>query len=137
LVTNEYGELRGLNLTNGNGDDRQPVPPLARSLFGKLYADTGYLSPSLFDQLLVASGVPLIPKLRKGNRRLPVLDQILLRKRAIIESVFDQLKNSSQLEHTRHRRPLNFLVNLVAGLIAYTHQPKKPALPISPPILVP
>lgn len=139
IVTNEYGELLGMRLTKGNVDDRQPVPHLSCALFGKLYGDKGYLSQALFDQLFAASGVQLITKLRKGmkNRLVPFLDKLLLRKRAIIESVFDQLKNISQIEHTRHRSPLNFLVNLLAGLIAYTHQPKKPALPISRPFLVP
>ncbi|MBD2068659.1 IS982 family transposase, partial [Leptolyngbya sp. FACHB-671] len=51
-----------------------------------------------------------------------------LRRRAIIESVIDQLKNISQIEHSRHRSPVNCLVNLVCDLIAYCHQPKKPSL---------
>jgi hypothetical protein len=51
-----------------------------------------------------------------------------LRKRAIIESVNDQLKNICQIEHSRHRSPSNFLVHLLAGLIAFCHQPKKPSL---------
>ena len=56
------------------------------------------------------------------------MDRILLRKRAIVESVIDQLKNISQIEHSRHRSVCNFLVNLMCGLIAYAHQPKKPSL---------
>ncbi len=55
-------------------------------------------------------------------------DSLLLRKRFIIETINDQLKNISKIEHTRHRSPTNFAVNLLAGLIAYTHQPKKPAI---------
>ena len=46
------------------------------------------------------------------------------------ETIIDQLKNISQIEHTRHRSPINFMVNLLGGLIAYCHQPKKPALKI-------
>jgi hypothetical protein len=64
------------------------------------------------------------------NRLMPMLDKILLRKRAIIESVMDQLKNISQIEHTRHRSPINAFINIIAGLIAYCHQPKKPSLGI-------
>jgi hypothetical protein len=66
------------------------------------------------------------------NVLMPLEDKLLLRRRAIIESesVVDQLKNVSQIEHTRHRSPANFLVNLLCGLIAYTHQPKKPSLGI-------
>jgi hypothetical protein len=59
---------------------------------------------------------------------MPWMDRILLRKRAIIESVIDQLKNISQIEHSRHRSVVNFMVNLMSGLIAYAHQPKKPSL---------
>ena len=62
------------------------------------------------------------------NRLMPMLDQVLLRKRAVIESIIDQLKNISQIVHTRHRSPLNFVVNVLCGLIAYCHQPKKPSL---------
>jgi hypothetical protein len=59
---------------------------------------------------------------------MSLMDRILLRKRAIIESVIDQLKNTSQIEHSRHRSLTNFLVNILCGLIAYTYQPKKPSL---------
>jgi hypothetical protein len=62
-----------------------------------------------------------------------MLDQLLLRKRSLIETVNDQLKNISQIEHSRHRSVANFLVNLVAGLIAYTYQAKKPSLHIRMP----
>ena len=54
----------------------------------------------------------------------------MLRKRAIIETIYDQLKNISQIEHTRHRSGFNFLVNLLSALIAYTDQEKKPSLNI-------
>ena len=82
-----------------------------------------------------AHGVQLIIKLRKDmkNNLLPLLDKLLLRKRALIETVNDQLKNILQIEHSRHRSVSNFLVNLVAGLIAYTYQPKKPLLHIGMP----
>ena len=72
----------------------------------------------------------LITKLRKNmkNRLLPLFDKLLLRKRAISETIHDQLKNISQIEHTRHRSPFNFFVNLIAGLVAYTFREKKPSL---------
>jgi len=62
------------------------------------------------------------------NKLMPIFDKVLLRKRALIESVNDQLKNISQIEHTRHRSVVNFLLNVVSSLIAYTHQEKKPSL---------
>ena len=129
LVVNDCGELLAFYLTPGNVDDRKPVPHLARRLFGKLFGDKGYISQPLADQLL-AQDVHLITGLRKNmkNRLLLLFDKLMLRKRALIETITDQLKNISQVAHTRHRRADNFLVNLVGGLIAYTHQPKKPSL---------
>jgi len=130
LLVNDRGELLTFALSPGNTDDRRPVPMLVKRLFGKIFADKGYLSQPLFQQLLNTFGLHLITKLRANmkNRLLPLADKLLLRKRAIIETVFDQLKNISQIEHTRHRSVNNFVVNLVCGLIAYCHQPKKPSL---------
>lgn len=129
LVVNDRGELLAFQLTPGNVDDRSPVPRLARTLFGKLFGDKGYLSQALFEQLF-DQGLELITAVRKNmkNRLMPWTDKLLLRKRSIIETINDQLKNISQIEHTRHRSVSNFLVNLMAGLIAYCHQPKKPSL---------
>jgi hypothetical protein len=62
------------------------------------------------------------------NKLMPLVDKLLLRKRALIETVNDQIKNICQIEHTRHRSVANFIVNLVAALIAYTYQEKKPSL---------
>jgi DDE family transposase len=134
LVINDVGELLACRLTVANVDDRVPVPALVAKVQGKVFGDRGYISQALFDTLF-AQGVQLITKLRKDmkNKLLPMLDKLLLRKRAVIETVNDQLKNISQIEHSRHRSVTNFLVNLVAGLIAYTYQPKKPSLRIRMP----
>ena len=67
---------------------------------------------------------------------MPLIDKLLLRKRAIIESVNDQLKNISQIEHSRHRSVNNFMVNLLAGLAAYALQPKKPSLNLCSNLLI-
>lgn len=130
LVANDQGELLACQLSAGNLDDRKPVPMLARQLFGKLFADRGYLSNKLVAQLQDAYQVQLVTAARANmqGRLLHQLDALLLRKRAIIETIFDQLKNVFQIEHSRHRSPLNFVVNLFSGLIAYCLQPKKPAL---------
>jgi len=134
LVVNDCGELLACQITPGNVDDREPVPAFAKRLFGKLIADRGYISQALFEQLLETFGVQLITKIRKNmkNRFMPLMDKLLLRKRAIIESIIDQLKNISQIEHTRHRSPINCFINIIAGLIAYCHQPKKPSLNLFP-----
>ena len=130
LVVNDQGELLNVALTPGNIDDRQPVPQLVRKLFGKVFADRGYISKKLSKELMKTFGLELITKRRKNmkNQLIPLADKLLLRKRAIIETIIDQRKNISPIEHTRHRSPVNFLANLLCGLIAYCHQPKKPAL---------
>jgi transposase len=131
LVINDRGELLSVLLTPGNVDDRKPVPKLVHKLFGKIFGDKGYISQPLYELLRQTFGIQLVTKLRSNAKnRLPMslMDRILLRKRAIIESVIDQLKNISQIEHSRHRSVTSFLVNLLCGLIAYAHQPKKPSL---------
>ncbi len=129
LVINDLGELLGFCLTPGNADDRRPVAKLVQELWGKLFGDRGYLSQKLFDELW-AQGLQLITKVKRGmkNKLMPLLDKLLLRKRALIECVNDQLKNVSQIEHTRHRSAVNGFVNMIAAVVAYTFQPRKPAL---------
>src|SRR5436853_2909974 len=131
LVVNDQGELLSFLLSPGNVDDRKPVPSLVKHLWGKLFGDKGYISQPLFEQLF-AQNLQLItfPKKKKKpeTRLLPLLDKLIARKRSMIETINDQLKNISQIVHTRHRSPTNFLLNLLGGLLAYTFQPKKPAL---------
>ena len=132
LIVNDRGEILACRLTPGNIDDRKPLPYLAKTLFGKLCGDKGYISQPLFDQLL-AQGLELITPRRKNmqQRLMPPEDQLLLRKRSIIETINDQLKNIPQIEPTCYRSIANFLVNLVCGLIAYCCQEKKPSLHLS------
>ena len=132
LIINERGEVLGLTLTPGNTDDRRPVVKLVRQLWGKLFGDRGYIGQELFEQLWTG-GLQLITKLKRKmkNKLMPVLDKLLLRKRALIECVNDQLKNISQIEHTRHRSAANGIINMLAAVAAYTFQPKKPALDLS------
>jgi transposase len=139
LVVNDRGELLNFTLTPGNTDDRTPVPKLLQRLVGKVFADKGYVCRKLAEQLWQTTGVQLITKLRRNmkQRLIAMSDRLMLRKRAIIETVIDQLKNISQVEHSRHRSPVNCLVNLVCGLIAYCHQPKKPAIAIDHHLLQP
>jgi transposase len=130
LIFNDRGELLNLILTPGNVDDRKPVPKLVRKRFGKLFADKGYISKKLCEELRRTFNIQLITGIRSNlkNVLMPLMDKLLLRKRAIVETIIDQLKNISQIEHSRHRSPINFLVNLLCGLIAYCQQPKKPSL---------
>ncbi len=129
LAVNDCGDLLACCLTPGNVDDRQPVPQMVKHLRGKLFGDRGSVSAPLA-ALLFEHGLQLITRLRKNmkNQLMHLSDKLLLRKRAIIEAIIDQLKNISHIEHSRHRSPTNFVVHLIAGLVAYTHQDKKPGL---------
>jgi len=138
VIVNDEGELLAFRLTAGNVDDRQPVVRLAAGLGGQLFGDRGYISQTLHDMLL-GQGLELLTKIRRNmkNRVMRLWDKLLLRKRSLIETINDQLKNISQIEHTRHRSVTGFMVNVVAGLVAYSHQPKKPSLGLRRDPLVP
>lgn len=129
LAVNDRGELLSCCLTPGNVDDRASVPQMVKRLRGKLFGDRGYISAPL-THLLFEQGLQLITRLRKNMKThlMHLSDNLLVRKRAIIESIIDQFKNISQIEHSRHRSPTNFVVHLLAGLLAYSHQDKKPSL---------
>ncbi|GCL46853.1 putative transposase [Microcystis aeruginosa NIES-3787] len=130
LVVNEKGELLNVILTTGNVDDRKPIPEILQSIFGTVFAYRGYVSAKLATQLLEDFGIHFFAKPRRNmkNQLMGLQDKLLSRKRCIIETIIDQLKNISQIEHSRHRSPVNFFVNILCGLIAYCHQPKKPSL---------
>jgi hypothetical protein len=132
LIINHQGEIISFCLTPGNTDDRKPVELLTKKLWGRLFGDKGYISQPLKERLK-DKGVDLITKLRKNMKQqlLPLFDQLMLRKRALIESVNDFLKNTCQIQHTRHRSKGNRLVNLISGLVAYSFLPKKPELKFS------
>lgn len=131
LVVNDKGEIIDFLFTQGNVDDRYPLKNknFHDKLFGKLIADKGYISKSLFEQMFI-DGIHLITKIKKNMKNSLMLysDKILLRKRAIIETVNDELKNICQIEHTRHRSVDNFLANLISGMMAYHFLPKKPSI---------
>lgn len=129
LIVNDQGEILSFCVTPGNVDDRKPVPKLVKSLTGKLFGDRGYISKKLAD-LLAKRDIKLITTLKKNmkNQAIGAFDKLLLRKRSIIETINDQLKNIFDLEHSRHRSLYNYLANIVACLVAYSYQEKKPAL---------
>ena len=137
LIIKDRDELLACRLTAANVDNRRPVLSLIQRLWGKLFGDKGYLSQPLTEQLR-QRGITLITRLNSNmkNRLILLSDKLLLRRCSILETITDQLKNISQIEHTRHRSLANFMVNLVGGLIAYCcHQPKKPGLALDLPQL--
>ena len=133
LVINDKGEIIQWMLTPGNTDDRDPLKneKFTEKLFGKLFADRGYISQDLFEKLFI-DDIHLVTKIKKNmkNSLMNIYDKICLRKRAVIETVNDELKNICQIEHTRHRSVDNFVTNLVSALIEYNFMPKKPQMNI-------
>lgn len=131
IIINDKGEILSFCITQANVDDREPLKneSFLKAIFGKLFADKGYIGEKL-QKLLFTDGIHLITNIRNNmkNTLLSMSDKILLRKRSIIETVNDELKNICQVEHSRHRSTANFLSNIIAGIIAYHFLPKKPQL---------
>jgi len=121
---NDKGEILDFMITQGNVDDRHPLKNhnFHKRVFGKIYGDKGYIGKDLFEQLFI-DGVHLVTKIKKNMK-----NSLMLRKRALIETINDELKNQCQIEHTRHRSFENFITNLLSGLIAYSFFDKKPSL---------
>lgn len=131
IIINDKGELLDFIITQANVDDRAPLKQdnFLKKIFGSLYADKGYISKQL-SALLFDQGLHLITGIRNNMKNviMTMRDKILLRKRSVIETINDQLKNIAQAEHSRHRSFGNFITNLVASLIAYSFQEKKPSI---------
>ena len=129
LVINEKGEFIALKMTKGNVDDRVPVLDLTRDLTGFIYADKGYIKQNLFINLY-ERGLKMVHGIKKNmpNKLMDLNEKILLRKRNIIETVFDYLKNKMNLEHTRHRSPINAFVHILSTFISYCFKKNKPSI---------
>lgn len=131
IVINDKGEILNFAITQANVDDREPLKNenFLKAVFGKLFADKGYISEKLTNILFVG-GIHLVTSIRNNmkNCLMTMSDKILLRKRSVIETVNDELKNICQVEHSRHRSFTNFISNMVAALIAYSFFPKKPSI---------
>lgn len=131
IIVNDKGELLDFIITQANVDDRAPLKEdnFLKKIFGSLYADKGYISKEL-SSLLFDQGLHLATCIKNNmkNVMMTMRDKILLRKRSLIETINDQLKNIAQAEHSRHRSFGNFITNLVASLIAYSFQERKPSI---------
>lgn len=131
IIINDKGELLDFIISQASTDDRTPIKQdnFLKKIFGSLYADKGYISKEL-TELLFSQGLHLVTGIKNNmkNVLMTMRDKILLRKRSVIETINDQLKNICQAEHSRHRSFGNFITNLVASLIAYSFQEKKPSI---------
>lgn len=131
LIINDKGEVLSFYLTKGNVDDRdaKTITSMTKEIFGKLFGDKGYISKALSD-ILFGNGIQLITAVRRNMKSTALSNEekLLLRKRSVIETVNDELKNICQIEHTRHRSISGFLLNIMGALAAYSFFPKKPSI---------
>lgn len=121
VIINNKGAIMSIKITKGNMSDIKVTYCLVKGLQGKLYGDKGYISKALFTKLF-NNGLRIFTGIRKDmcNYLVTNADKLLMRKRVLIESVFNVLKNSMNLEHTRHRSPINFIVHILACISAYS-----------------
>lgn len=131
LIINDKGEILSFYLTKGNVDDRnaKAITKMTKDIFGKLFGDKGYISKALAD-MLFSDGIHLITAVRRNmkEKALSNEEKLLLRKRSVIETVNDELKNICHAEHTRHRSIAGFLLNIISAIAAYSFFPKKPSI---------
>jgi hypothetical protein len=131
IVINDRGEILNFMISQGNMDDRTPLKSesFLKKIFGKLFGDKGYISDKLCE-ILFTDGIHLVTGIRNNmkNSLMTMNDKIMLRKRSVIETINDELKNMCQIEHSRHRSFINFIVNILAALAAYSFFPKKPSI---------
>ncbi len=127
LIIDTKGNIANLCITKANCDDRDVVDSLTTDIIGNIYGDKGYISIKLFKKLF-ARGLRLVTGIKKNmnNKLMSLYDKIMLRKRSLIETVFDYLKNTFNIEHSRHRSPCNAFVHIISVLIAYSIKNSKP-----------
>lgn len=131
LVVNAFGEIVKVMFTKGNVADNNIGTML--KLFGKLrglaFADKGFINQKAFDSLF-KNGLQLVTGIKNNmkNKLMPMNHKLLLKKRGMIESVNDILKTVCDIEHTRHRSPINAVLNVFAGLCAYTFLERLPSI---------
>lgn len=131
LIINDKGEILSFYLTQGNVSDNNArvITKMSEQIFGKLFGDKGYINKALAD-LLFGNGISLITQVRRNMKQkaLSNEEKLLLRKRSVIETVNDELKNICQVEHTRHRSIAGFILNIMGAIAAYSFFPKKPSI---------
>ena len=127
LIINDKGE----NFTPGHVDDWEPLEQgkFLKNIKGKLCADKVYIGQALFENLFL-NGIQLVTKVKNNMRNslMSIADRILLRKRALIETANDELKNIAQIEYSRHRSFSNVIANSLSAIAAYCFFEKKPAI---------
>lgn len=132
LIVNPWGEVVDFDITSGNIADNNAnlLRRITKKVKNKLFGDRGYMvNKDVFAELF-SHGVQMISRVRK-NMKTPILtleDKILLSKRGLVESVIGILKQSLDLEHSRHRNPMALFAHVASTLIAYFFRPNKPSI---------
>ena len=131
LIINNKGEILNFMFTPGNVDDRDPLysDSFIENVKGKLCGNKGYIGKKLFEFLFM-NGIQLITKVKNNmkNSLMSISDKIMLRKRAIVESVNDELKNIAQIEHSRLWAFANFITYALCAIASHYLFPKKPSI---------
>ena len=134
LIINDKGEILNFMFTPGNVDNREPMNQgkFLGNIKGKLCADKEYIGQTLFE-ILFLNGIQLVTKVKNNMKNLlmSIADKILLRKRALIETVNEELKNIAQIEHSRHRSFNNFIASSLSTIVTYCFFEKKPAIDVN------
>jgi hypothetical protein len=119
-------------VTRGNVDDRTPLEPLFKGLKGLAAGDKGYVSKNKTKTLL-NQGLRLMTRVRRNMQKQTetLFEKNFLNYRGLVETVIAQLKTICHIDHARHRKPDNFIINLLSGLMAYMLKPKKPSLKLN------
>lgn len=131
LVINAVGEIMNCIISPAALADNnfQMMQQLFKGLKGYVFADKGFISQKAFEYFYL-HGLKLITTIRRNmkSKLMPVFERLLRGKRGIIESVNDILVTVCDIDHTRHRSPINCVAHAYAGVAAYTYLDKLPSV---------
>ena len=132
IIINSKCEIVDFQLTVGNiaDNDKELLTSISSNVYGKVYGDKGYILNEDKMRHFLEMGIHFVSKIRRNmkNKLVDLEAKFMLKRRSIVETVIDQLKNICQIDHTRHRSPINFLNNFHSAIAAYYFKPVKPRL---------
>jgi hypothetical protein len=130
LVINNLGEIVSFSLTAANvaDNDKNVLEKLFKFIQGKCFGDKGYISKHF--EYFYQKGLQIITRIRKNmkNKLMDYYDKIMLQRRGIIESVNDILMTVFDIDHTRHRSPVNAVTHMLGAVAAYSFYDDKPSV---------
>lgn len=131
LVINQFGQVMNGWVTPANIADNNfsMMKRIFQSLKGFVFADKGFISQHAFEHFYHL-GLKIVTTIRSNmkNKLMPLFEKLLRKKRGIIESVNDLLMTLCDIDHTRHRSPVNALTHILSGVAAYTYLDKLPSI---------